>query len=86
MAFDGLGDLVPARVTQMFERASDDVFAYRGAGRGEALGVTGNHPFLMPDGSFKPFGKLIAGQDRLVAADGTVVPFGAIRTEHALRH
>ncbi|WP_173006101.1 DUF4214 domain-containing protein [Labrenzia sp. THAF82] len=64
MAFDGFGALEPREVTDLFIHGKRKVLDVDG------VLTTPEHPFLLPDGSYQPIGKLSVG-DQIVRADGT---------------
>lgn len=68
-SFSGLDAIEGGSVTETFKKTSAQLFDLNGTG------VTDNHPFLMPDGSFKALGELVKGKDSLVLASGEIVPF-----------
>ncbi|MCK7615113.1 FG-GAP-like repeat-containing protein [Roseibium sediminicola] len=63
MAFDGLGALEAREVVDLIVHDDQQVLNIDG------IHATPNHPFLLPDGSFKPIGDLSVG-DMIVRADG----------------
>ncbi|KZM51804.1 hypothetical protein OA90_00345 [Labrenzia sp. OB1] len=64
MGFDGLGALEPREVTDLFIHGKRKVLDVDG------VLTTPEHPFLLPDGSYQPIGKLSIG-DQIVRADGS---------------
>ncbi|WP_286192532.1 DUF4214 domain-containing protein [Stappia sp. BW2] len=65
MSFDSLGVLEARRVIDLIVHDDQHVMNIDG------VLVTPNHPFLLPDGSFKPIGDLSVG-DAIVRADGAL--------------
>ncbi|WP_057461214.1 FG-GAP-like repeat-containing protein [Pseudovibrio sp. POLY-S9] len=65
MAFDGLGELEPREVTDLFVHGKKPILDVDG------VQVTSEHPFLLADGSYQPVGQLRVG-DQIVRADGSL--------------
>ncbi|MBG6148542.1 hypothetical protein IWQ51_006706, partial [Labrenzia sp. EL_142] len=65
MAFDGLGPLVSAEVTDLFVHGKRKVISVDG------VLTTPEHPFLLSDGSYQPIGALAVGT-QIVRADGSL--------------
>lgn len=70
-SFDGLGELVAARVLNTIAMEDQELVELSAEGAG-AVRCTPLHRFLTADGTYKPVLRL-SDSDRLVAADGTVV-------------
>ena len=72
LAFDGLGELVPAQVSRTFAYDPADVVELSAEGIDAPIVATPLHRFLTADGAYKPLGTLASG-DRLVGADGSAI-------------
>lgn len=77
MAFNRLGALEPREVTDLYVHGKRRVLNVDGTL------VTPEHPYLMPDGSFRPIGELSSG-DMVVQADGSLKTIERIEEEPGL--
>lgn len=67
LSFDAAGNLVPGQVTQLLHSVTDTWLHLS-----NGTYVTPGHRYLRPDGTFAEIQDIIAGDGRIIAADGSI--------------